>query len=135
MRKTASQVESDVYAILQASELKTAIKGIIYKAGTRPHDSMSEDAVITFISGIDDDIQTGAVNVNVYIKDIDNKGINKVKNITRCREIESVLNQIIQTTKTTDYKFSLGATIQSFEAEGTSSHFVSAKIKFKLPTF
>ena len=135
MTKTAAEVESDMFALINTSAIKTAINGSVYKEGTRPIDSTKEDAVITFLTGIDDQIQTGAINVNIYIPDIDNGSGTPVKNISRCRTIEILANQIVKGLTPGQYRWQLGATIQTFRAEEIGQHFVNAKIKFYLATF
>lgn len=135
MRKTASQVESDIYALLLASELKTKIGGSIYKEGMRPVNAETEDAVLSFLAGLDGQIQEGVLNLNIYVKDIDNGERDLVRNITRLRELEATANSFIQGLVASEYRISLGSTIQSFKAEGIKQHFVNVKIKFELITF
>lgn len=135
MNKTAGEVETDVYAIIYASALKTLITGTVYKEGVRPVNAKTEDAIVAFITGLDGQFQTGAVNVNIYVPDIDNGSNALVKNVTRCKTIEVAGKTLINSLKPTDYKFSLASTIQSFAVEGISQHFVNIKIKFELKTF
>ena len=136
--KTGSEIEADVYAIISASAIKAAITGKVYKSGMRPLNSTKEDAIVTFMTGLDDQIQTGALNVNIYVPDIDNGGGQLVKNGARCQALEVMANEIIQGLKpTTSYRFQLGATIQTFAVQGVplNQHFVNVKIKFELLTF
>jgi len=135
MRKTGGEIEADVYTIIAQSALKTAITGTIYKEGMRPLNSKTEDAIVAFMTGLDGQIQTGALNLNIYVPDIDNGGGQLVKSGSRCRALEVIANTIIQGLKPGAYRFSLGATIQTLPAEGTSQHFINCKIKFQLATF
>ena len=135
MTKTGGEIESDVFAIISQSELKTAITGKIYKEGMRPLSSVAEDAIVAFMTGLDGQIQTGALNLNIYVPDIDNGGGQFVKSGSRCRALEIIANTIIHQLKPGAYRFSLGATIQTMPAEGTSQHFINCKIKFQLATF
>jgi len=138
MKKTASQIESDVFALLNASPLRTFISGKIYKEGVRPINAKTEDAVITFISGIDGQIQAGFLNVNVYVPNIDN-GSNQgvlVKDISRCAAIESVLSSLAQSlTISGEYKFQLDRIIQAFKVDEIDQYFVNCRLKFKRSTF
>lgn len=138
MKKTASQIESDVFGLLNSSSLKTTISGKIYKEGVRPIDAKTEDAVITFISGMDGQIQTGVLNVNVYIPGIDN-GTNKgvlVKDVSRCTNIESVLNSIAHSLSiSSEYKFQLDRIVQTFKVDEIEQYFVNCRLKFKRSTF
>jgi len=135
MTKTADEVESDLFALISSSALKQAIKGSVYKDGTRPINATTEDAVITFVAGLDDQIQTGAINLNVYVPDIDNGTGTLVKNTARCRALGILVNQIVKATTPGNYYWSLGGTIQTFPADQIGQHFVNAKIKFQLATF
>lgn len=135
MKKTGSQIEFDVFSILRGSLLATTIKGSIFREGMRPNGAKTEDAIVSFVAGLDDQIQTGVVNVNIYVPDIANGSAVLVKNGSRCQELEIVTNSIIQSIIPGEYRFKLGATIQTYKAEGIDQHFVNCKIKFELATF
>lgn len=135
MRKTGGEIEADVYDIVKASALKTAIAGTIYKDGTRPLGAKTEDAVVSFLTGLDDQIQTGVVNLNIYVPDIDNGTGTLVKNTTRCKALEIIANTVIQGLKPGEYRFKLASIIQTFKADGISQHFIHCKVKFQLATF
>lgn len=134
-RKTGGEIEADIYAIINGSSLKTTIAGSIYKSGMRPINAKSEDAVISFLTGQDNQIQTGVVNINIYIPDIDNNTAQPVKNASRANVLEAALNALIQGLTPTEYRFKLDSTIQTFQAEGTRQHFINARLKFELATF
>ena len=135
MRKTASEIESDLYALINSSALKATITGQIYRAGYRPLNAKTEDAVISFLTGLDAQIQTGVLMVNVYVADIDNGSGVLVKNGVRCRALEILANQIIHGFTPGEYKYTLGGIIQTLPAEGINEHYVNARIKFELATF
>jgi len=135
MRKTGSQIEFDVFSILRGSLLATTIKGSIFREGMRPNGAKTEDAIVSFMTGLDDQIQTGVVNVNIYVPDIANGSTVLIKNGSRCQELEILSNTIIQSIIPGEYRFKLGATIQTYKAEGIDQHFVNCKIKFELTTF
>ena len=135
MKKTGSQIEFDVFSILRGSLLATTIKGSIFREGMRPNGAKTEDAIVSFVAGLDDQIQTGVVNVNIYVPDIANGSAVPVKNGSRCQELEILSNNIIQSLIPGEYRFKLGATIQTYKAEGIDQHFVNCKIKFEFTTF
>lgn len=135
MRKTGSEIEADVFTIINVSQLKGAISGSIYKSGMRPINAKSEDAIVSFMTGLDSEIQTGVVNVNIYVPNIDNGSGSLVKNASRCRTIEVLINSIVQELVPGDYRFALGAIVQTFPADEINQHFINAKIKFELVTF
>ncbi|MDD2300872.1 MAG: hypothetical protein PHU69_14720, partial [Fermentimonas sp.] len=69
MKKTGLQFEQDFFNAVKNS---LAIKGKYYRRGTRPlaNVAKSEDCIVTFKAGIDDDIQVGYITINVYVPNI-----------------------------------------------------------------
>ena len=57
MEKTAKQIEKDVFRIMRNSELKNVIGGKFYRAGMRPKNAKTEDVVVKFLTGIDEQEQ------------------------------------------------------------------------------
>jgi hypothetical protein len=137
MTRTGQQVENDIYGLVKSGPLKSFINGEVYKYGMRPRDSKAEDAIVKFVTGLDDEIQTGVVVVNIYVPDIEpfQAGV-MVRDIARCAEIETKANEWIKslTAGTTDYLFSLAQTIYTEEEPKINQHFVTVRIKFKLLT-
>ena len=137
MRKTGSEIESDVFNIINASQLKVLIAGKVYKEGMRPLNAKTEDAIISFMTGLDGQIQTGVVTVNVYVPNMVSDPVTGVliKNISRCRTLEILVNAIVQELVPGEYRFGLGAIVQTFPAPEIGQHFINCKIKFQLATF
>jgi hypothetical protein len=137
MTLTGQQVEDDIYALLKSSSLASLIGGKVYKHGMRPRGSAAEDAVVKFVTGLDDDVQTGVVVVNIYVQDVDayKDGVMR-RNIARCKEIEAKANEWVKslTAGTTRYLLGLSQTIYTEEAAEMSQHFVSVRISFKILT-
>lgn len=134
-RKTGGQIESDLFTIINNSALAGAIAGTIYRSGTRPLNAKTEDAVVSFMSGQDDQISTGILNLNIYVPDIDNGTGILVKDTARTRTLEIMANQVIQGQIAGEYRFRLDSIIQTYQAEETGQHFVNVRIKFELATF
>jgi hypothetical protein len=135
MKKTAGQIEKDVYVLIKNSAVCSFISGSLYRQGMRPPNSKEEDAVVSFSTGIDGQIQEGIVILNVYVEDIVVNDC-KVKNIPRCTAIEDVLNTFVESISVTEnYLFKLDKMIQSFQENEIEQHFVNCRIKFKLSTF
>lgn len=138
MNKTAKQVQGDIYAMLCVSPLADNISGNVYRAGMRPRDSKSEDAVVTFTAGVSTQIQTGIVTVNIYVPDIDTEqnGV-LVENSARCEELEIAAQQWVDslTADKSNYRFKLSQTITTDADEEIAQHFVVIKLEFQLPTF
>ena len=112
MNKTGEEVELDVFNIIKESPLAKEITGIVYREGTRPLDSKSEDIVVSFLTGIDGQFQAGSVNVNIYVPNVDNGSQVLVKNAARCRYLARKADEVVRSLKPSDYSFSLGTMIQ-----------------------
>ncbi len=129
--KTGGQIELDVYTSLQTS-IKTKISGNVYLSGTRPLNASTEDAVISFLTGLDTQIQTGVLNINIFVPDINIGAAQLVKNISRCNEIEAFMLALIEEWSVkSEYKFSLNQTILTLKDEEIEQHFVNVKLKYK----
>jgi hypothetical protein len=64
-----------LYDVLNGSNLKTTINGLIYK-GERPLNSIKEDVVIAPIVISGSDKQIGVCNVNIYVPKINQRNGN-----------------------------------------------------------
>ena len=134
MRKTGSAVEQDFYIILKdQTALPDIITGSIYKRGMRPLDAQTEDAVISFITGLDGQIQTGVFVINIYVPDVVING-RSYQNSARCRELESALDGVIEQIDDPGYDLSLKDMVQTYQEEDLKQHFVNAKLNFRLIT-
>ena len=131
MKKTASVIEDDIYVIISASPLKSAVTGEVYKEGLRPSDSDKEDVVVTFVTGADGQVQEGVVTVDIYVPDIDYGAVRKVRHIARCRELEMIADEFASNLSDDDYWFSLNEMIRTSKAENISQHFVQVRLAFK----
>lgn len=129
MTKTAQQIEDDIYDLLCGSALSQAIDGKVYKFGTRPKDSAAEDAIVKFVAGLDGQMQSGNVVVNIYVPDV-MVGTN-MRNITRCTQIEAFALNWVRSLPVSEYLFALAATIQTFEEPDIKQHFVSVRLNYK----
>ncbi|TXD47339.1 hypothetical protein [Polaribacter sp. IC073] len=131
MKKTGGQIEYEIYNLWK-DLINEEINGTFYLRGTRPINSDKEDAIISFMTGLDDQMQTGALNINIYVPDIDIGNSNSVKNIARCNELEAFMLQLTENwTVKSEYKFTLGQTINTFEEDDIHQHFVNVKLKYK----
>jgi hypothetical protein len=131
MKKTGGNIETDIYNLL-SSGLKTICStGNVYKSEGRGKNATTEDAVVIFMGGLDDQVQEGIVTVNIFINDIDNGTGTKVKDAGTCRSVESSLLSLIDSATTTEYELTRKSIIQTFAVEEIDQHFVNAKIQFK----
>ena len=142
MTKTGQQIEDDVFQMLKNDlsqfEVGMPLSGKLYKFGDRPRDSHLEDVVVKFVTGYDDQIQTGRVAICFYVPDVNvyKNGI-FTKYTQRCREIEIAANKWAEslTAGKSDYLFKKSQTVCTEQEKEINQHFISLKLKFKLPTF
>lgn len=134
MAKTGKQIQGDIYRLLRGSDLCEFISGNVYRNGMRPRDSRNEDAIVTFTSGLPDQIQTGVVTINIFVPDIDPYGNGvRVEDGSRTEQIERMAQKWVDglTAERSCYKFSLQSTIYTEAEEETNQHFVVIKLKYE----
>lgn len=136
MEKTAKQIEKDVFRIMRNSELKNVIGGKFYRAGMRPKNAKTEDMVVKFLTGIDEQEQSGVVLVHVYVPNIQaSKDGELVEDITRVDELEELLNATVANLEDGEYLFEKDGTPNSFPVEGIEQHFINMRLKYRRKTF
>lgn len=135
MKKTGSTIEKDIFNLITTGVLKSTITGNVYREGMRPFNAVTEDAVVSFMTGLDGQFQVGVLNINVYVPEIDNGSRFKVKNIARCNVIEEVCSTLVSSLKSKGYRFSLNSIIQTYKSQDIEQHFVNVKLKFEYVTF
>ena len=136
MKKTASQIESDLYKYLK-DKINPLINGQTYRNGVRPLNSQKEDCVISFLTGLDGQYQTGVININIFVPLVKNNDNQYRKDFVRCDTIEQALMPIIEEAETDlrNYRLQLHQMIQTFEETDIKQFFINAKIKFRYNTF
>ena len=107
MKKTASQIETDIYKYFK-DKITPLINGQTYRSGVRPLNSQKEDCVISFLTGLDGQYQTGVININIFVPTVKNND---------------------------NYKLQLHQMIQTFEDTDIKQFFINAKVKFRYNTF
>lgn len=136
MKKTASQIEADLYKYFK-DKIDQLINGQTYRNGVRPLNSQKEDCVISFLTGLDGQYQTGVININIFVPMVKNNDNQYRKDFIRCDAIEQALMPIIEESKTNlkNYRLQLHQMIQTFEETDIKQFFINAKIKFRYNTF
>ena len=136
MKKTASQIEADLYTYFK-DKMNPLINGQTYRNGVRPLNSQKEDCVISFLTGLDGQYQTGVVNINIFVLMVKNNDNQYMKDFVRCDAIEQALMPIIEEAETDlrNYRLQLHQMIQTFEETDIKQFFINAKIKFRYNTF
>ena len=136
MKKTASQIEADIYKYFK-DKIDPLINGQTYRNGVRPLNSQKEDCVISFLTGLDGQYQTGVININIFVPLVKNNDNQYRKDFVRCDTIEQALMPIIENAKTDlrNYRLQLHQMIQTFEETDIKQFFINAKVKFRYNTF
>ena len=129
--KTEKQVERDFFTFIRESELGMGIRGTVYRAETRPANADTEDLVVKFLAGLDEQIQSGVVIINIYVPDIPfgNDG-RKVEDSTRINDLENLILDFVTDNDNTEYWMQTDGTPKSTAIENIEQHLIYARIKF-----
>lgn len=128
--KTENQIERDFYSMIRDSDLGKAIRGGIYRSGMRPYDSKEEDLIVKFLSGLDEQVQTGIVIVNIYVPDIADRRGRRLVDHQRIGELQDLLSSFINGNDDTEYWIRSDSTPTTMENKEIEQHFIYSRIKF-----
>lgn len=127
--KTAEEVEGDIYTAV-SKYLKGRIDGEAYRRGARPTNrGDKEDAVVSFLSGLDGQVQTGVVVVNVYVPNEKRGDSYSVKNVARSTAVARTLLNMLKEMRISGYDLRTERTVQTEEDNGATR--VTLRIKYK----
>lgn len=128
--KTEKQIERDFFNFVKNSDLATKITGKVYRNGMRPISSDKEDVIVKFLAGLDLQVQSGVVVVNIYVPDISISN-RDVENMTRIGELQEALLSFIRDNKNSEYLIETDVTPKTLEAKDIGQHFIYSRLKFK----
>ena len=132
MIKSELQIRQDVYDMLK-DNLKSMIKGNVYKKGSRPIDAQTEDAVISVSDASADQIQLGHVQINVYVPNIGTSPDDtKLTDLSKKHEY---LCELMNEMSTYEYNFYPGRAARMIEEPDINQSFVNFEIEFERITF
>lgn len=133
MIKTEMQIERDFTAYVKNSELGNAIRGEIYRSEMRPADAKTEDLVIKFLTGLDTQVQTGIIVLNLYVPDIAyGKNGRKVGDKARIAELQTlILSFIADCDSGGEYLLTSESTPTSYAIDDIEQHIIAVRINFK----
>ncbi len=127
--KTAEEVEGDIYTAVR-EYLDGQLKGYTYRRDTRPTGrGDKEDAVVSFLSGLDGQVQTGVVVVNVYVPNERRGDSYSVKNVARSTAVARTLLDMLKAMRISGYDLRTERTVQTEEDNGATR--VTLRIKYK----
>ena len=128
--KTENQIERDFFSFVKGSKLGEAILGGIYRPGMRPNDAKTEDLVIKFLAGIDEQVQSGVVIFNLYVPDIPYSDGRMVKDMNRIGELQELILDFVNNAGDGEYWLMTDVTPTTMRNEEIEQHFIYARIKF-----
>lgn len=124
------QVERDFYSFVKNSKLGKAIKGSVYRSEMRPTNAKTEDLVVKFLAGLDEQVQSGVVIFNLYVPDIPHEDGRKVPNKNRIGQLQELILEFVETAGDTEYWLQTDTTPSTMRNEEIEQHFIYARIKF-----
>lgn len=135
MTRTSKQIQSDIIALLEGSELADIVTGrVLRKNEYRDRDSKAEDIVVIVTASDAEQIQSGLVTINIFIPKVDSfsNGV-LVEDGERAAEIELAAQRWVNglTAGRSDYLFSLADAISTDEAPDINQNFVYIHLNFR----
>lgn len=130
MAKTETQIERDFYIIVK-NTIGPVIRGEVFRRGMRPDNAKTEDSILKFLGGVDDQIQTGTVVVNIYVPFIPYQDGRRGEDLNRIAELEEAVNEIFSHYEDTDYEIKTETTPASYPNEDIEQTIIAIRLKFK----
>lgn len=131
MIKTAEDIERDFYSFVKNSNLGKTIKGTVYREEMRPDNADTEDLIIKFLAGLDEQIQSGVVIFNLYVPDIIHRlDGRKVIDHARIAVLQRAIIDFVQNNDETEYWMQTDTTPTSMTNKEIEQHLIYARIKF-----
>jgi HD superfamily phosphodiesterase len=129
--KTEMQIERDFFSMIKSSSLAQAIKGSLYRSEMRPTDATTEDIIVKFLAGVDEQIQSGTIVINVYVPDTTSADGRKVEDKQRVDELQQLLIKFVEECDSTEYWIQQDGTPHSTVNEDIEQHLIVSRIKFQ----
>ena len=131
MIKTEEDIERDFYSFVQNSNLGRTIKGTVYRDEMRPDNANTEDLIIKFLAGLDEQVQSGVVIFNLYVPDIiHHSDGRKVIDHARIAVLQRAILDFIENSEDTEYWLQTDTTPTSMTNKEIEQHLIYARIKF-----
>jgi hypothetical protein len=136
MSVTGSEIQADFCALLRSGAVASLISGKVYGEGERPRDSKAEDAVVTFVTGIDGDVHTGVVLVRIYVPDKFLSNGVSLRDKARCEAIEKAASEWEASLNPGEagYLIRTAQTIYTDAEPTIQQHFITVRLSYKLVT-
>ena len=129
--KTEIEIERDFYTLVKRSKLGSAIRGTLYRSEMRPANANSEDLIVKFLAGTDEQIQSGTVILNLYVPDVDFQDGRKVADKERIGELQRHIADFVAECDSDEYLIQADGTPYSTYNPDIEQHLIVSRIKFK----
>lgn len=130
--KSDIDIKDEVYKVVAASGIKSAVTGGIYKR-QRPlyktGEKLKEDVCIAILANLTAQKQEAFVNVNIYVQDEDVKG-QKEENTTRLRELCQLSFRTFEAVHGSDFRLSMSEQ-RVIACESTGEHIINNKLLYQ----
>ena len=133
--KTEQQIERDFFTMVKSSALGKAIRGTVYRPEMRPANAKTEDIIVKFFAGLDSQVQSGVILLNIYVPDIAYKDGRKVEDMSRIGELEELCLSFVNDNTNTEYRMETDGSPSSMLNEEIEQHLIYCRIKFNRITF
>lgn len=131
MIKTEEDIERDFYSFVKNSDLGKTIKGSVYREEMRPANADTEDLIIKFLAGLDEQVQSGVVIFNLYVPDVVNRSDGrKVIDHARIAELQRAIIDFVNNNADAEYWMQTDTTPTSMADKEIEQHLIYARIKF-----
>ncbi len=129
--KTEIEVERDFYSFIKNGSLGNTIKGSVYRPDMRPANAKTEDLIVKFLAGLDEQIQTGVVILNIYVPDAKNTDGRMVRDAARIGVLQAAIRDFVDKNDETEYWMESDGTPTSIKNEEIGQWCITARIHFK----
>lgn len=129
--KTEIEVERDFYSFIKNGSLGNTIKGSVYRHDMRPANAKTEDLIVKFLAGLDEQIQTGVVILNIYVPDAKNTDGRMVRDAARIGVLQAAIRDFVDKNDETEYWMETDGTPTSMKNEEIGQWCVTARIHFR----
>lgn len=129
--KTEIEVERDFYSFIKNGSLGNTIKGSVYRPDMRPSNAKTEDLIVKFLAGLDEQIQTGVVILNIYVPDAKNTDGRMVRDAARIGVLQAAIRDFVDKNDETEYWMETDGTPTSMKNEEIGQWCVTARIHFR----
>lgn len=127
--KSSLDIQKQFIDLIRGTQLAEEVTGRIYHAGHRAKDSVLEDIVVTFTTGVPAEIEEGVVTIHVYVSDISPN----VYDGERMMLLMHLSNEMVEEINdlNSDYFVELANNIHMMEDFESDQHLIVIRLRYK----